>query len=75
MLRNGPVAALLKLGLVALACGGGQHTEPAPSPTPGLLLLSTRPVCRNMVLPLATPILLPGGQDPLPSGFASGLMV
>ena len=69
LLRAGPLAALLILISVAVACGGGQQAEPMPSPTTGPSLSLSFECAVTEVLPLETPVLLAGGKDPLPSGF------
>ena len=67
VLRHGLVAALLLLISVVLACGGGQQVEPSPTAGPSLSLSFECAVTE--ILPLETPVLVAGGQEPLPSGF------
>ncbi len=66
-LRRRLVAVLLMLISVALACGGGQQAEPSPTAGPSLPLSFECPMTE--IAALETPILVVGGQDPLPSGF------
>ncbi len=67
VLRAGPLAALLMLISVALACGGGEQAEPSPTAGSSLSLSFGCPMTE--ILPLETPVLVAAGQDPLPSGF------
>ena len=69
MLRSGLVAAILMLISVALACVGGQQTEPLPSPTAGSSLSLSFTCPMTEILPLETPLLVVAAQDPLPGGF------
>ena len=69
VLRPAPVAALLILISVAVACGGGQQAEPSTSSTAGPSLSLSFECPMTEILPLETPMLVARGQDPLPSGF------
>ena len=67
--RPGLVAALLILISVALACGGSQQAEPFPSPTAGPSLSLSFQCPMTEIGPLEIPVLVIGGQDPIPGGF------
>ena len=69
VLRPGLVAAFLVLISVVMACGGGQQTEPTPTPTAVSPLSLSLECPMTEIGPRETPVLVAGGQDPLPGGF------